>query len=189
VRRIDEFSKKRYGNPARRLWKKLKLRNTGICQRISNEIIKTALKYDVKAIIYEDLRNNFKNKNKDYNYKIHTWFYRKILNYLINITNWNGISMIYVDPYNTSKICPKCNEELKEYNNTIHNLECKKCGFKDDRDWIAIANITKKFLMKLWKRRVKLLLGFGMNKRLKPRERRFRNSTQNIPLSTIYVMI
>jgi len=166
VRRIDEFSKKRYGNPASNLWRNLRLRNTGICQRLSNEIVKTAMKYNCMAIICENLNGNFKKKNKDYNYKIHTWFYGKILNYLINIANWNGISTIYVDPYNTSKKCPKCNNELKECNNTIHNLECKKCGFKDDRDWIAVANIAKKILMKLWETRLRLLLGFKMNKKI-----------------------
>jgi len=26
----------------------------------------------------------------------------------------------------------------------LHYLECKNCGFKDDRDHVAVANITKK---------------------------------------------
>jgi IS605 OrfB family transposase len=166
VRTIDELSKKRYGNHATKLWRKLRLRNIGICQRISNEIVKNAMKYNCIAIIYEDLNNNFKNKNEDFNYKIRMWFYRKILNYLISIANWNGIATIYVDPYNTSKKCPKCNNELeKDKNfNDLHHFECKNCGFKDDRDYIAVANITKKFLMKLWEKRLGLLLGFGMNK-------------------------
>jgi IS605 OrfB family transposase len=166
VRKIDEFAKKRYKTPATRLWNKLRLRNLGICQRISNEIVKIALKYNVKAIVYEDLSNNFKNKNEDFNYKIHSWFYGKILNYLISIANWNGIATIYVDPKDTSKKCPKCNGELeKDKNfNDLHHFECKNYGFKDDRDYIAVANITKKFLMKLWEKRLRLLLGFGMNK-------------------------
>jgi IS605 OrfB family transposase len=189
VRKIDEFAKKRYKTSAKRLWKKLRLRNLGICQRLSSEIVKNALKYNCIAIVYENLRNNFKNKNRDFNYKIRMWYYRKILNYLISIANWNGITTIYVDPKNTSKKCPKCNGELKECNNTIHNLECKNCGFKDDRDWIAVANITKKFLMKLWEKRLGLLLGFKMNKRLKSGRRRFRNSTQNLPPSIMNAMI
>ncbi|MEM2083660.1 MAG: hypothetical protein QXV10_04015, partial [Nitrososphaerota archaeon] len=80
VKQIDAYAKERYKTPAKRLWKKLKLKNLGICQRISNEIVKNALKYNVKAIIYEDLNNEFKNKSKDFNYKIRRWFYRKILN-------------------------------------------------------------------------------------------------------------
>jgi IS605 OrfB family transposase len=103
------------------------------------------MKYDVKAIVYEDLSNNFKKRNRDLNYEIHSWFYGKILNYLISIANWNGIATIYVDPKDTSKKCPNCNNELKEYNGNLHYLECKQCGFKDDRDHIAVANITKKF--------------------------------------------
>ena len=166
VRKIDEFAKKRYKTPATRLWKKLRLRNLGICQRISNEIVKIAMKYDVKAIVYEDLSNNFKKRNRDLNYEIHSWFYGKILNYLISIANWNKISTIYVDPKDTSKKCPKCNNELeKDKNfNDLHHFECKNCVFKEDRDYIAVANITKKFLMKLWEKRLGLLLGFGMNK-------------------------
>jgi IS605 OrfB family transposase len=166
VRRINEFAQKRYGNYATKLWRKLRLRNMGVCQRLSNEIVKIAMRYKCIAMIYEDLSNNFQKRNKDYNYKIHMWFYGKIVNYLTSIAEWNGISTIFVNPKNTSKKCPKCNNELKECNNTIHNLECKKCGFKDDRDWIAVANITKKFLIKLWKARLRLLLGFKMNKKI-----------------------
>ncbi|MEM3420541.1 MAG: IS200/IS605 family accessory protein TnpB-related protein, partial [Nitrososphaerota archaeon] len=98
VREIDAYAQKRYRTSASKLWKKLKLKNLGICQRISNEIVKNAMKYDVKAIIYENLNNEFKNKSKNLNYKIRMWFYRKILNYLINNANWNGISTFYIDP-------------------------------------------------------------------------------------------
>jgi len=166
IRKIDEFTKRRYKTSAKRLWKKLRLRNLGICQRISNEIVKIALKYNCIAIVYEDLSNNFKKRNRDLNYEIHSWFYGKILNYLISIANWNGIATIYVDPKDTSKKCPKCNNELeKDKNfNDLHHFECKNCVFKEDRDYIAVANITKKFLMKLWEKRLRLLLGFGMNK-------------------------
>jgi IS605 OrfB family transposase len=166
VRKINEFAQKRCGNYATRLWRKLRLRNMGICQRLSSEVVKNALKYNCIAIVYEDLRNNFKNKNKNYNYKIHMWFYEKILNYLISIANWNGMATIYVDPKDTSKKCPKCNNELEKDKkfNDLHHFECKNCGFKDDRDCIAVANITKKFLIKLWETRLGLLLGFEMNK-------------------------
>ena len=94
------------------------------------------------------------------------WFYGKIINYLTSIANWNGIATIYVDPKDTSKKCPKCSNELeKDKNfNDLHHFECKNYGFKEDRDYIAVANITKKFLMKLWEKRLRLLLGFGMNK-------------------------
>jgi len=27
--------------------------------------------------------------------------------------------------------CPKCDNELKEYNGNLHYLECKNCEFKD----------------------------------------------------------
>jgi hypothetical protein len=43
--------------------------------------------------------------------------------------------------------------------------------------------------MKLWEKRLGLLLGFKMNKRLKSGRRRFRNSIQNLPPSTINAMI
>jgi len=37
------------------------------------------------------------------------------MNYLTSIVNWNKIATIYyyVDPKDTSKKCPKCNNELK----------------------------------------------------------------------------
>jgi IS605 OrfB family transposase len=166
VRKVDEFAKKRYKTLAKRLWKKLKLRNLGVCQRLSSEVVKIAMKYDVKAIVCENLNDNFRKRNRDLNYEICSWFYGKIVKYLTNIANWSGIATIYVDPKDTSKKCPKCNNELEKDKkfNDLHHLECKNCGFKEDRDYVAVANIAKKFLMKLYEVRLRLLLGFGMNK-------------------------
>jgi transposase len=33
---------------------------------------------------------------------------------------------------------------LEWNSNDFRHLECKQCGFKDDRDHVAVANITKK---------------------------------------------
>ena len=67
-----------------------------------------------------------------------------------------------------SKIVVLCGSYLHDIGNAVHrelhHFECKNCGFKEDRDCIAVANIAKKFLMKLWETRLGLLLGFGMNK-------------------------
>jgi hypothetical protein len=43
--------------------RKLRLRNLGICQRLSNEVVKIAMKYNCIAIVYENLSNNFKKRN------------------------------------------------------------------------------------------------------------------------------
>jgi hypothetical protein len=48
--------------------------------------------------------------------------------------------------------------------------------------------MRKKFLIKLLRAELGLLLGFGMNKD-QSLGREDRNSTQNIPLSTIYAII
>ncbi len=40
VRKINDYAQKRYGNPARRLWRKLKLRNTGFVKGFLMKLLK-----------------------------------------------------------------------------------------------------------------------------------------------------
>jgi transposase len=48
-------------------------------------------------------------------------------------------------PKNLQRNVQNAMENLKNIMENLHYLECKNCGFKDDRDHVAVANITKKF--------------------------------------------
>jgi transposase len=60
----------------------------------------------------------------------------------------NGVPLIVVDPKGTSSTCPMCSSKLVE--NGYRRMKCVKCGFEADRDTIAVLNIEKKALSKMW---------------------------------------
>ena len=55
-----------------------------------------------------------------------------------------GVPVVVVEPKGTSSIYPDCGRE-----NGYRVLKCRKCGFKADRDTIAVLNIEKKAFLKM----------------------------------------
>jgi len=60
--------------------------------------------------------------------------------------NWQamkrGISVITVDPRNTSTACPACESKLVEIG--YRRLRCLKCDFEADRDLVGALNIRRR---------------------------------------------
>jgi putative transposase len=61
----------------------------------------------------------------------------------------NGFKVIYVNPRNTSSLCPICNNKLKEYHGSYHNLYCLNCNLILHKDKIASWNILNRGLQKI----------------------------------------
>jgi putative transposase len=57
----------------------------------------------------------------------------------------HGLNVKYVDPRNASKICPVCGGELDLSSNGRRLRRCQKCGLEEDRDVIAVKNLTKRY--------------------------------------------
>jgi hypothetical protein len=60
----------------------------------------------------------------------------------------HGVPTIIIEPKGTSSTCPICNSKLRE--NWYRRLKCNKCGFEADRDSIAILNIERRAIQKMW---------------------------------------
>ena len=56
-----------------------------------------------------------------------------------------GLHVKYVNPRGTSKTCPICGNELEESSNGRRLMKCCKCGLEEDRDMIAVKNLTKRY--------------------------------------------
>jgi putative transposase len=56
-----------------------------------------------------------------------------------------GVSVVKVDPRNTSSTCPFCGSKLMR-GSAPRQLKCPKCKFKAGRDIIAVLNLEKKYL-------------------------------------------
>jgi putative transposase len=126
-----------------REWRRIK----EIYYKAVKRIIDKAKEADVKIIIMEDLKHlNRKNTgSKELNGRLHRWSYsrfQKILEYQAKLC---GLHVKYVNPRGTSKTCPICGDELEESSNGRRLRKCQRCGLEEDRDIIAVRNLTRRY--------------------------------------------
>jgi putative transposase len=95
-------------------------------------------------IVMEDLRrlNEEDKGSKKLNGRIHRWSYRRFQWILEYQAKLHGLNVVYVDPAYTSTLCPVCGGEL-DLSPNGHRL--RRCGLKEDRDVIAVKNLTKRY--------------------------------------------
>ncbi len=93
------------------------------------------------AIVLEDLNKlwfNVSQKSSSLADKLSRFAYHKLQQAIITKAIEYNVPIIFVDPRNTSMICPRCRAKLV-YN---HRLAiCRKCGFIGDRDTVGAVNI------------------------------------------------
>ncbi|MEG1526993.1 MAG: transposase [Erysipelotrichaceae bacterium] len=105
--------------------------------KISKEIIDYAIANDIGFIKMENLTRINLKFNTYHNPNIYLWSYRRLQEYIDYKAKLNGIKVIYINPYNTSKTCPICGQ-INPAND--RNYECS-CGFHGHRDAVAAMNI------------------------------------------------
>jgi putative transposase len=71
--------------------------------------------------------------------RMNTWAFHEIQRQIEYKAKWEGIPVSYVNPRNTSRICPDCNSRVLPL--TGRRLECAKCVRNWDRDILAARNI------------------------------------------------
>jgi putative transposase len=115
--------------------------------RVREIYYKAAKEIGAAVIVMEDLRHlNRKDKDsKELNGRIHRWSYRRFQQILEYQAKLHGLNVKYVDPRNTSRICPICEDELKESSNGRRIRRCRRCGLEEDRDAIAVRNLTRRY--------------------------------------------
>jgi putative transposase len=136
--------------PRMRLLKKYKgrewMRNREIYYKAVKEIISKALEVGATIIVMEDLEIYRKDMgSEELNGRIHRWSYRRFQRILEYQAKLHGLNVKYVDPRNTSKICPVCGGGLDPSPNKRRLMRCRRCGLEGDRDVIAVKNLTKRY--------------------------------------------
>jgi putative transposase len=118
-------------------------------KKTSHEIVALAKRHQY-AVAREDLTNlvnNFRKLPKEHKVSLLILSYRRLEQWIDWQCEKNGVPIIIVEPRGTSTICPKCSSRLIE--NSYRNLKCPKCGFKADRDTVAVMNIERIALSKM----------------------------------------
>lgn len=104
---------------------------------IANEIIAFAVAQNVGTIKLEQLTSINKKFNVQHNPDIYLWSYRRLQDYIAYKAELQSISVIYINPYHTSQLCPACGK----VNKPVDRSYICSCGYKNHRDAIAAINI------------------------------------------------
>jgi len=105
---------------------------------------------ELGVLAYENLTNISKGKSglrkyKRFRVKQQHWVYRKVITRIIEKCEENRVRPIYVNPQNTSRTCPICNN-VDEASRKLDKFYCLNCGYEQDADTVGAINIKSKAL-------------------------------------------
>jgi len=110
--------------------------------RIAKEIVASA-KRSRSAIAVEDLthiRKRVKARRAQRN-RLHGWSFGQLRQFVAYKAKLAGMTVVAVDPHNTSRRCPKCGCIDKANRRTQETFSCINCGHTDRADFVAAQNI------------------------------------------------
>ena len=99
------------------------------------------------TIVLEDLnglRDKQAKQKKPWRERFTFFTYRRLQKWIDWQAMKEGLAIVYVNPKDTSSICPECGSRLKHTENRI--VKCEKCGVKFDRDSVAVRNLVNRWL-------------------------------------------
>jgi len=140
-----------------RVWlTKVKMRKTSrySLMNIANEIVKLALALGY-PIVLEELKGlqeklvEESSKPKEVKAKVRFMNYYRFDIWLIERARLHGIPVFFIDPRGTSTTCPRCGGKMVQVEDPVigkRTMVCTQCGFKEDRDTVALINLTRRFL-------------------------------------------
>ncbi|MEM2741854.1 MAG: IS200/IS605 family accessory protein TnpB-related protein [Nitrososphaeria archaeon] len=96
---------------------------------MAKRIVTFAKQYNL-GIIMENLNGIRKhiNYNKNLNRRLHSWNFRRLQFYIEYKAKLEGLPVVYVNPKNTSSLCPICGGRLAS--NGCRLLKCNSCGYE-----------------------------------------------------------
>jgi len=127
-------------------------RNTLIdfAKKVGRWIVDIALLLKANVIVLEELNKMIKhvgNLWKNYRLKLYLMQYSRIQKWIEWQAKKHGLKVIKVNPAYSSTTCPKCGTLMKE--SDYRTFRCPNCGFKENRDYIAVRNLHGRGLLHL----------------------------------------
>lgn len=108
---------------------------------LTREIVKFCLKNGCGVVHVEDL-SSLRSKQQDNEYRRLMWVPSKLVTMLGHKVDEYGISMVIINPRNTSRRCPECDHIDKGNRVSQSQFVCQKCGYKDNADYVGARNIA-----------------------------------------------
>jgi len=148
-RRIRKSIQDNAGNPYLR--KKL-LVKYGYCEKkriedklkkMTTLIAEIAKEYNADLVRenLKDLRQNGKKKNKQLNYRLSSFPYRKFISYIDYKFYERELNAVEVDAKKTSITCPVCGYTSKRNRVSKETFRCRRCGFTFNAQYVACLNL------------------------------------------------
>lgn len=116
-----------------------------ICHVVSKRVVEFAVERGVDVIGLEDLngiRERTKVRKKQ-RYDHESWVYDKLQFMIDYKAKERGITVVHVDPANTSITCPRC-YHVNRQNRSGKLFQCKACGYTLNADLAGARNIEKR---------------------------------------------
>ncbi|MEM2441786.1 MAG: transposase, partial [Candidatus Bathyarchaeia archaeon] len=141
IQRLKKFKPK----TAERLLKKYsgrrKHKTKDECHKISKRIVDFAKRHKM-GVIMEDLKGIRRRTNysKNLNRRLHSWNFRRLQFYIEYKANLESLPVVYINPKDTSSLCPICGERLAP--NGYRLVKCK-FGYEGDRYVTACLNMLR----------------------------------------------
>ncbi|MDI6710080.1 MAG: transposase [Thermoanaerobacterales bacterium] len=84
--------------------------------------------------------------SKKFNRMMSGWNFRELASFIEYKAALAGVPVVYVDPKETSKTCPKCGN-VSRYNRKAQGwFKCTRCSYQSDADRVGALNIAAKAL-------------------------------------------
>lgn len=119
-------------------------------QKLQNHVISKQLvmkaKDTCRAIALEDL-SNIRDRitvRKSQRNKLNNWSFYDLRGKIEYKARLHGVTVITVDPKNTSRQCSKCSHISKSNRKSQESFVCQNCGFADNADLNASRNIRER---------------------------------------------
>lgn len=109
---------------------------------ISKQLVETAQRTK-RAIALEELKGIRRRvrARKPQRARLHSWSFDQLRSFISYKAQRAGVTVVLVDPRNTSRTCPACGHIAKENRPSQARFCCVSCGFAGHADTIAAQNI------------------------------------------------
>ncbi|MDN5375337.1 MAG: putative transposase [Thermacetogenium sp.] len=84
--------------------------------------------------------------SKKFNRMMSSWNFRELASFIEYKAKLAGVPVIYVDPKETSKTCPRCGNVSRCNRKAQGWFKCTKCGYQSDADRVGALNIAARAL-------------------------------------------
>jgi len=117
---------------------------TWVNHNISKQLVLKA-KRTCSGIAIEDLTDirDGVTARKGQRNRLHNWSFNQLRSFLTYKSLMYRVSLVTVDPRNTSRTCPECGCVDKKNRKSQESFSCIDCGYTAPADYVAAVNIAK----------------------------------------------